>query len=61
MKKLFAIIAIAGVFTACNNDAETTTTTTDSMMTTDTMTMAPMNDTSHMLVDSMNHMDTMHK
>lgn len=38
MKKLFAIIAIAGFITACNNEAETETTDVDTV-TTDTSTM----------------------
>ncbi len=41
MKKFLAIIAIAGVFTACGNSSETETTEYD----TSTMMQAPMPDT----------------
>lgn len=43
MKKLLAVVAIAGTLVACNNEAETTTESTDTTttITTDTMTTAP--------------------
>ena len=44
MKKLFAIVAIAGALTACNNSSDSTT-STDSTTTVDTTTMAPMDTT----------------
>jgi hypothetical protein len=40
MKKLFAILAIAGALTACNSSSDTTT-STDSTTTVDTATVAP--------------------
>ena len=40
MKKLFAILAIAGALTACNSSSDTTT-STDSTTTTDSMTTVP--------------------
>jgi hypothetical protein len=61
MKKLFAVLAIAGVMAACNNSSDTDKTTTDSStMTSDTASkMAPdtmnkmMPDTSKMSPDSL--------
>ncbi len=53
MKKLFAILAIAGVVTACNSSSDTST-SSDTTTTMDTTTMmAPMDTT------TMSPMDTM--
>jgi len=60
MKKLFAIIAIAGLFAACNNEADNTTvtdSTTTNTITTDTVPAVA--DTTHVAVDSMNNTDTL--
>jgi PBP1b-binding outer membrane lipoprotein LpoB len=60
MKKLFAIIAIAALFAACNNEADNTTVTdsTTNTITTDTV-PASADTTNQVTVDSMNNMDTM--
>lgn len=53
MKKLLAIIALAGVFTACGNGSETSTTTDSIATDSSTMMQAPVTDTSsHMMSDS---------
>lgn len=59
MKKLFAVIAVAGVLVACGNDAEGTTEVDTTVTTVDTATlmsdttMAPMGtDTSGAAVDT---------
>jgi hypothetical protein len=50
MKKLFAIIAIAGSLVACNSNSESTTTTdsTSTMTTTDSTTMTTDSTVAHM-------------
>ena len=60
MKKLFAIIAIAALFAACNNEADNTTVTdsTTNTITTDTV-PATADTTNQVTVDSLNNMDTM--
>lgn len=52
MKKVLAILAVAGFMAACNSGNDEST-KTDSTTTTDTMTTAPtMTDTSHTMMDS---------
>jgi hypothetical protein len=51
MKKVFAILAIAGFLAACNNDSEKKE-TKDST--------AVMMDTTHRMMDTTSHMDTTH-
>ncbi len=50
MKKLLAVLAIAGTLVACNNDATDTTTTDSTTITTDNSTM--MTDTTNMMNDT---------
>ncbi|MDB5229837.1 MAG: hypothetical protein JWN76_642 [Chitinophagaceae bacterium] len=52
MKKLLAILAVAGVMTACNN-GDSSTTATDSTKTDSSTMTTPMDTSSHM--DTMNH------
>ncbi len=58
MKKLFSILAIAAIFTACNNDADSSTSVDSLTVTTDSTTMM-----SPSTMDTMStmHMDTMAK
>ena len=53
MKKLFAILAIAGLMVACNNKKKEETKTE-----TDTTTQMPVDTTTQMPVDTTNMMDT---
>lgn len=46
MKKFLAIIALAGVFTACGSGSESSTTTDSTATDSSTMMEAPMTDTS---------------
>ncbi len=53
MKKVFLAIAVASVFTACNNGGESTETkTADTTKTTDTTNAAKMIDTAAKMIDT---------
>ena len=56
MKKLFAILAIAGFMTACNNSSDSDKTTTN-----DSSKMAPVNDATKTMDSAAKKMDTMTK
>lgn len=67
MKKLFAMIAIAGLLTACNDDADNTTTEDTSSTTTNTtITTTPDSlnaggTTDSLSTDSLNRTDSLNK
>ena len=65
MKKIFAILTIAFVTTACNNSETTRTTTTDSVSSAESPLMDAVNtaDSVGKMMHDSNHMmkDTMHK
>jgi hypothetical protein len=60
MKKVFAVIAIAAMFAACNNESKTTTTTEDSIRQADSLHKVwvedSINQANKMMQDTMNKM-----
>lgn len=62
MKKVFAIAMIAVAFAACNNSGDKKTDNKDTVVATDTTTIAPNSDTTVVIpADTTNKMDTTHK
>ena len=63
MKKLFSILAVVAILTACNNSTEQTTTKTDSLSTSNPAADAMKTDSSatKMMADSSHKMDSTNK